>query len=257
MSIADKVWPNSRKGFNGGSLTHSPSGRMLLTGAMVPPDGSGEVFTALYSDDGTNWQVATTPQFMWAGIVIHDGSQFVGLTNNEVYTSADGSTWTHGGTLPLASTAQFTDGMAYGNGRYVVVGGGGLVASSSNAVDWTAGDVLHVPGDASTAIDLGRVIFVGGRFVAVGTQGAAATSTDGLTWTVTPSATTHDLHAVAASTQGQLVAVGEQGVAETSTDGVHWTLRDTSNTEWMMDVTFGNGAFLSVGDDGYMALSSN
>jgi hypothetical protein len=131
------------------------------------------------------------------------------------------------------------------------------VASSADVVTWTVGDVLHAPGDATTTADLWRVIFVVDRFVAVGMHGVVATSVDGVAWNVAGSATQAGLHSVAVSTQGELVAVGEQGVAETSIDGAHWTLRDTPGTDWMMDVVFGNGAFLGVGDNGAMALSTD
>ena len=254
-ALATAAWPNTPKSYLGLALAHSTAGRLVVMGAVANGNAS-PVFAALYSDDGATWNVASTPADMWVDSVTWDGGRFVALSNWQVYTSADGAAWTLASSIP-ASFDRYTRSIAHGQGRYVVVGGGGLVASSADAVTWTVGDALHAPGDASTAVDLWRVMFVANRFIAVGAHGLVATSADGVAWSVAGSATQAALHSIAVSTRGELVAVGEQGVAETSIDGVHWTLRDTPNADWMMDVVFGNGGFLSVGDNGFMALSAD
>jgi hypothetical protein len=255
LALATAAWPDTPTSYLGLALAHSPTGRLVATGA-VSNGNERQVFAALYSDDGATWRVAATPADMWADSVTWDGARFVALSYWQVYTSPDGAAWTLASSIP-ESFDRYTRSMAHGHGRYVVVGGGGLVASSADAVAWTVGDVLHLPGDASTAADLWRVAFIADRFIAVGARGVVATSADGITWNVAGSATQAGLHSIAVSTQGELVAVGEQGVAETSIDGVHWTLRDTASTDWMMDVVFGNGAFLGVGANGFMALSDD
>lgn len=254
-ALATAAWPDTPRSYLGLAMAHSTAGRLVVTGALANGN-AGQVFAALYSDDGATWNVAATPAGMWADSVTWDGARFVALSNWQVYTSTDGSAWTLASSIP-ASFDRYTRSIAHGNGLYVVVGGGGLVASSADVVTWTVGDALRSPGDATTTADLWRVIFVVDRFIAVGMHGVVATSIDGIAWNVAGSATQAGLHSLAVSTQGELVAVGEQGVAETSIDGAHWTLRDTPGTDWMMDVVFGDGAFLSVGDNGAMALSTD
>jgi hypothetical protein len=241
-------------GFQGFALAHDAAGHMVALGGIS--DNGSFTFVAVHSDDGVNWQQATAPANMSASMVFNDGGRFVALTDSAVYTSADGSTWTFASSIPLLD-GQGASGAAHGNGQYVIVGQHGLVASSPDAVNWTVGASLHLPADAATPLDLWRVVFTGDRFVAVGAHGMVATSTDGVAWSVAASATDAELHAIAVSPQGEMVAIGARGVAETSMDGTHWTLRSTPNTEWMTDVVYGNGAFLSVGDDGFMAMSSN
>jgi hypothetical protein len=254
-ALGTLAWPGAPRSYVGLAVTHSTAGRLVVMGA-VANGNAGQSFAALYSDDGTTWNVAATPADMWADSVTWDGARFVALSRWQVYASADGATWTLASTIP-DSYDRYTRGIAHGNGRDVVVGGGGLVASSADGVAWTVGDALHAPGNASATVDLWRVIFAGGRFIAVGSLGVVATSIDGVAWNVTGSATQAGLHSIAMSTQRELVAVGEQGVAETSIDGVHWTLRNTPGTDLTMDVVFGEGGFLSVGDNGFMALSTD
>lgn len=254
VSLAAVAAMRQPYGFHGLALAHDASGRMVALGLTM--DNGAAFYEAFYSADGSTWHQTTTPSTMTTSIVVNDGSRFLALSDHEVYASADGSAWALASAIPLQS-GQWVNGAAYGNGRYVVVGQGGLVASSADAVNWSVAGTLHLPGDASTALDLWRVVFTGSRFVAVGIQGVVATSADGVTWSAAPSATGSDLRGIAVSPQGELVAVGLLGVAETSMDGVHWTVRSTPNTAPMWGVVYGNNAFLSVGEDGYMGLSSN
>lgn len=245
----------NRYGFHGAALAHDASGRMVALGQTI--DNGAAYPAALYSADGSLWRQAHMPAGMAASAVLFDGNRFVALGDHEVYTSVDGSTWALASSLTTQASTQNAVCAAYGNGRYVVVGMGGLVASSADAVNWSVADTLHVPGDANTPLDLWRVVFSGNRFVAVGVQGVVATSSDGVTWSAAPSATSADLRGIAVSPQGELVAVGTLGATETSIDGIHWTLRSTPNSAPLWKVVYGNGAFMAVGEDGFIALSTN
>ena len=65
------------------------------------------------------------------------------------------------------------------------------------------------------------------------------------------------LNGIALSPQGELVAVGDLGVVETSADAVHWTLRSNPAAVSLRDIIFANGAFLAIGADGYIGLSTH
>jgi hypothetical protein len=116
------------------------------------------------------------------GRIAHLNGQYIVLTSGPgLLISTDGTNWT-ARTLPFdGSISQ----LAYGNGRYVVVGSeqsGGLIASSSDLVSWARYDV-------GTPYALSGVGFGGGTFVAVGAgsnvnAGYVVTSTTGTNWTV-------------------------------------------------------------------------
>lgn len=54
---------------------------------------------------------------------------------------------------------------------------------------------------------------------------------------------------------GLFVAVGEDGTILTSTDGVNWTERTSGTRAWINNVTYGNGTFVAVGDHGTILTS--
>ncbi|HWA26748.1 MAG TPA: hypothetical protein VG734_13910, partial [Lacunisphaera sp.] len=81
--------------------------------------------------------------------------------------------------------------IAFGAGRYVVVGDGGKVSTSADGFAWTAGT------SGSTA-NLMAVVFAFNRFVAVGSAGTLLTSPDGLAWTAHATATALDFVSLAA-----------------------------------------------------------
>jgi hypothetical protein len=66
--------------------------------------------------------------------------------------------------------------VACGAGRYVLVGDGGKISTSVDALAWTLTT-------SPTTRQLNTVTYVSNRFIAVGESGTVLTSTDGLTWT--------------------------------------------------------------------------
>lgn len=142
--------------------------------------------------------------------------------------------------------------VAYGAGRYVVIGGegGGIIRTSSDGISWTTvlAD-LNSPG-------LYGIIYAAGKFVTVGLNGTLRTSTDGLTWTSQVSGTDKGLIGIAYG-GGQFMAVGYGGTAITSTDGVSWTARTTGTTIDFHDVIYGGGQFVIVGADGIIRTTPN
>jgi len=103
-----------------------------------------------------------------------------------VVASADGLT----GTLVDVKMA-VPRSIAFGAGRYVTVGDGGQVSTSTDGFAWTAGN-------SGTTTNLAAVLFAFDRFVAVGAGGTLLASTDGLAWTAQSTGTTLDLVSLAA-----------------------------------------------------------
>ncbi len=156
--------------------------------------------------------------------VIFAGNQFVAVASSgsPPILSSDGITWT---TAPAGTGLIGCRGIAFGGGRYVVVGARAAsqvifagAAHSINGRDWQFGNVPTGPRVFSS------VTYGDGRFVAVGEAGAAATSSDGIAWQLSTTGVVDHLARVRFA-DGLFVAVGQGGRILTSADGFTWTAR--------------------------------
>ena len=126
--------------------------------------------------------------------------------------SLDGVNWT-AMTNPLGKKNNITN-IAYGNGKYVVLGYGNM--AYSDGIDWiVAASFIYVPIFSSIGNDSNGIAYGDGKLVAVGTGGKMSYSPDGITWIT-----------IADSTFG---------------------LSDIN------DIVYANGKFVAVGSDGKMA----
>ncbi|MDE3147440.1 MAG: fibronectin type III domain-containing protein [Acidobacteriota bacterium] len=178
----------------------------------------------------------------------------------------------------------------YAQGRFVVVGHGDKVATSTNGVSWSAHDA-PAGGWQSVAYGAGRFVALSvvdarasemtsrdgvhwsalagplgewtgltygdGRFVAVSALGQFATSLDGLHWTITWTRSQFLLNSVTYG-DGRFVAVDSaDGDALISLDGQHWSFYTISSagTPWFA-VTYGNGVFSTFSPRGLVATST-
>jgi hypothetical protein len=133
---------------------------------------------------------------------------------------------------PFSDTMQ---SLCFGDGKFVVVGSGGVIHTSSDGQFWD-------DGQRPVLFTLNRVIYANGQFMAVGNMGTIITSTNGINWTPQNSGVTNDLLAVAFG-NGLYVAVGTAGRVVISTNGSSWgaTSAGTDALGW---ITFGNGVFV-------------
>lgn len=137
-------------------------------------------------------------------------------------------------------------GLAYGNGRYVTIGGrkAGSVATSIDGEHW----VKQFP---ITTEALNGVAFGNGRFVAVGERGSVLTSINAAEWEVETltSEGRPDLQAIAFD-QGTFVAVSGDvnGSIWTSPDGINWTNRGVGFGVSFLSVTRQGGRFIAAGN---------
>lgn len=148
-------------------------------------------------------------------------------------------------------------GLAYGEDRYVAVGGNGVILTTPDPdqVPWTlreSGTTSNLAGAVHD--DVNKI------FVAVGSGGTILTSTNGIIWAQQTSGTTAGLNAVTRG-NGQFVAVGDSGVILTSPDGAVWRRQNpafqNAPPSALAGVTYGNGLYVAVGSAAILTSSNS
>lgn len=195
---------------------------------------------------------------------------------------------------PILPTHEDLEGVAYGNGRWVVVGNDGSILSSSNGADWEvevnpvaparlddvvfgngtfvaigpgSGTVLTSPDGRQWSKQSPRfsgsmeVIFDGTRFVSVLAGGFVVTSINGADWVSQKNGVPlhYDVGGIAFG-NGVYVEAGYKRTGTppdlfSSTDLLHWDQRDSKLSENLMNVCFGLGQFIAVGQKGVLSTS--
>ena len=204
-----------------------------------------------WSTDGENWTAVLGGETRYGTIINHGQSSFGSIAINAITFgngifvaggnggrmawSIDGENWIAipGGTgrgINPSVIGQSTFGsntirsIAFGNGRFVAVGGDspfggsdfGVVAWSGNGENWTA-----VSNRIFASFLVSDIAYGNGRFIAVGTQGRIVWSSNGTDWILVPNSTF---------------------------EGSDWTNQ-------ILGIAFGNGMFVAVGSNGRMAWS--
>src|SRR5207247_4313825 len=161
----------------------------------------------------------------------------------------------------VAAATNLWFSVAPGSGLFVAVGDQGEIMSSPDCVTWTERNPgrLLAPEAGITGF-LSSVAYGGGLFVAVGEEPTAsgptialiATSSDGITWTQRDSSLPANIGAsldAVAYGNGRFVAAGFRADGGTnlvtSTAGVSWTTLTPFATEFVADITHGNGTFVA------------
>jgi hypothetical protein len=99
---------------------------------------------AAYSSDGTSWATVDTKLDKTLGeieCIVWGKDKFVAagtynrINFGKMTTSPDGINWTLVSDSPFGTN--YIHAIAYGNGKFVVVGGEGKIAASSNGTTWT------------------------------------------------------------------------------------------------------------------------
>lgn len=167
-------------------------------GGFVATGASGTIITT--ANSGTNWTLVTPAVTgnKLNGIAFGNGKYVAVGTLGTLLTSTDGSAWLTGN----SQTASTLNGVAYaastttdagvtytGASTFVVIGAGGTLVTSPDAVTWTL-QATPIPSPNLNALTYGR------QFVAVGDNGGIFTSTDGINWNTQASVTPASLFAV-------------------------------------------------------------
>lgn len=195
------------------------------------------------SDDGGSFELLPSTG-VYSVAVAYGASGWVSPDATGLFTSDDGLVWTKS-TLPIEGAS----GVAFGAGRYVLVGTGGAIAVSDDTTTWSA-----VPSPTQT--DLLGVAFVGNRFLGVGRGGVAIASSDGVDWYALSLPTTVDLRGIAEG-DGVIVVTGDRGTVLRSTDGATWERIETATKVYLTQATFGAGRFVVVGAKGTVLTSGD
>ena len=165
-----------------------------------------------------------------------------------------------------SSGATNYQGMAYGGGVYVVVGGasatGTAASSSDNGATWVTRAI-----SALSAGSYSSVAYGAGTFVAVNTGGNVTSySTNGVTWTLGGTLPTSTTWTSVAYGNGRFVAIAATGAHAYSIDaGLTWTTSSwggastgvlaAASTSWTR-IRYGQGLFLAVASGGSVGATS-
>lgn len=244
---------------------------------------AGATMPALFSTTNLqDWQEDRTPMLAPLNAVTNEAGTWVVVCDvtssppaKQIFYSTDTRQWTQA-TMPAGYETHGVSDVAYGNGRFVVVGYR-VLFTSTDGRNWTAVPFGPNVGDSIRTIYFDGTKFVGGGDAyAAGyngiSVGAVFTSTDGLTWTrryLSPfSAPTPHPDMVGSIARikklgDRLVAIGENDYKfMLSPDGVSWTVVGIPGSgplgPKVRDIGYGNGVYV-MGTNSIPALytSSN
>jgi hypothetical protein len=180
------------------------------------------------------------------------------------YVSVDGSTWT---TTTMATSETWSD-VASGlldDGSSIfkpdvvlaVSQDGTANYSVDGAATWSS-SLTGLPTTGNKRVAFGNVGVDNNRFVVISdnSRDVAYTQNGGATWTVTTDALDQTGYGVLAYGKGLFVVL-ESGTANTlnSEDGVAWSAGSGLPVKNWVDLTWGNGRFVALADDGSVSYS--
>ena len=147
--------------------------------------------------------------------------------------------WTRIGAEPPFGGASL-NAVTWGDGQFVAVGDGGLIATSPDGASWTQRE-------SGETADLAGVAWSGSRYAAIGEEGTILVSDDGEAWRRGSVACDCQLTAVTWS-GSRFIAVGDGATILSSGDGETWEEAATAGGEWVLRaVTCGGGVCLTGG----------
>jgi len=229
-------------------LIANPTGNDLYAIGHGPPGfvAAGAGGTVLQSIDGRRWVARRVATRLNLHAVTWTGHEYlVGGDRGRLFSSRTGARWRRvrfmgfhsirdfatGGAVTIAAGAgtvarralngvwtlesigfgRFQTSVAFGAGRFVVVGHNGeALASADGGRTWRTGST-------GADINLDRVVYARGRFLATG-EGVTLSSRDGLTWSTLTLPTPQSIRSIAVD-GSLLIAVGDGNVILRSTDG--------------------------------------
>ena len=208
---------------------------------------------SLSSLDGVSWvktSSSSPKKITW------DGTNFVGVSGNRVFTSADGLSWS---AVLLSNTpSPILATIAWDGSQYIAIGSaGGIFTSPDSTTDtWTKRTVTPAPiTDNLTAINAD-----GPLPVIVGNAGTVLVSSDvGVTWAAPatlPAITTKNMFDII-WTGTQFVAVGDDGTVITSSDGNTWTQQTVFTVYSLKGIYWDGSQYTAVTSSGNIFTSAD
>jgi len=231
------------------------------------------------STDGTHWIPSNDSSDCCSdleGVCFGNGQFVIAQAGGSMIVSADGTHWME---YYTGTPYGFWD-IQFGNGIYVANGSYGIIATSTNGVDWTnlissySGVCIgfangnFIGDDGSTSQDginwtppntldgsLVGVVWANGTYVAVGSPDASVfTSSNGTDWNSVNSEPFGTLAKIIYS-QNHFIAVGADGLILTSSSGVAYEHQNSGTANNLNTVAGGDGCIIAAGDDATVLFS--
>lgn len=252
----------------GGLISSVTSGQDIFSGTPVARATGNGAASGLVNLTGSNSLMVqdTTPssfdnaRFSTVQIFPSSAVQRIRFVNNMfiamgdngfLATSATGITWT---VRQIFTTGQSLRDVTFGNGTYVVVANGNVVATSTDLTTWvTYTNPFGNTSQNGIAVTFGNSVFVAMTdHMALNGHPTFWTSSNGATWTNRLDTTGFEPKDILFH-QGVFYAVGmgsgNANYLRTSTDGITWTSRGvTTDGAGLTSLAAGNGIIFAYGD---------
>lgn len=161
----------------------------------------GDLGTMLASREGRRWTVVNFPGYHAVRAFASRGGMIVAAGSGTVALRSPGGHWS----LQSIGFQHFWTGVAYGAGRFVIVGHNGTaLVSSDGGASWTSVTT-------GIAVNLDAVAWTGTEFLATG-AGTAVASADGATWSPVRIVTRRSVRALVPDGRS-VIGVGDEGAA--------------------------------------------
>lgn len=276
---------------NDPSPGHTLTGIAYGNGLFAAVGDTGEI---VVSSNGTNWFKQNSPTTIYFQGITYGNGLFVAVgQNGSIVTSPDGQNWTlHASSAPITTqfqTAKYANGktflgddngnlttLAWPNDVYgvasaagvsVAIGGQGLIAYSTDGLNWS--QVPNFTSNSFRGVTAG-IGSSGFEFVAVGDLGTVASSADGRNWSMGSSGITNPLYAVTGTANNLFVASGIGGTVLVSGNGSSWVSKNSGTNAPLralaykaaypntgLLVALGDSNILTSADDGTTWASQN
>ena len=139
-------------------------------------------------------------------------------------------------------------GVTWNGSKYIAVGDGGLVMTSTDGITWSFAFI------AGVTEDLYGINWYNNLFIITGTNGTLLTSPDGIVWTPQVTQLTATL-ICACYGGGYYFAISNYGDVLTSQDGINWSSQGALPSS-LHDIVYDGTNFIIVGSNGMVAISS-
>lgn len=178
------------------------------------------------SSDGATWSILANSGIGSGTRLYHLNNLYIAVSSQygTVRTTAslvENAVWT---TRRSDSGVSYSS-MAYGNGKYVLVGDGPPVRTSADLVAWATTSLLRTDEESGETFLCSGGAFLDGLFVLIGENGGILTSPDGSNWTLRTQRAAGPIYNTdnedVAYFQNQFVVINYYGL-KTSKDGIDW-----------------------------------
>lgn len=236
MIVGSNVWNDVTYG----------NGKYVAVGA----DG----YTA-YSYDGENWtpiKIGYTEYIM----IIYTNGKFIALggsgLSGKLVHSEDGINWTSVDS-PMGNNGSMKS-IAYGNGKYCLVGNNGQMYTSNDLKSWS-----KVSGYNVERVSWSSIAYGNGKFVAIGSYSNASVakmiSEDGINWTFP---TGYFKGPKIIFENNNFISFGSSSIIYYSINGNEWNNTNvTQSLISIMDISYANGKFVALRGDKSVTFSED